>query len=299
MASGAMRRRDVILVLMLFATTMLASRIDRAECQITVHFGTLARRRNPDVLLQPMGGATAVYAGPGEPFSKLVGLGFEGPLDEAALDTLECEYDRRGAELRVELSTLADNGVARLLTSRGYVLAGHENVLGLQLTPDVVARLDEERSSDIDVARVAPEAIFDWIRVVTEAFSHADVFDGPAPTEAVDTSTMERVFADVAEVPGMSLYLARRSGDVAGGGAVRLLDGLAQLCGAATLPAHRRKGVQSTLLRTRLVDAARLGCDLAVVTTEPGSKSQENAQKAGFALLYSRAILIRAPADRT
>ncbi len=33
----------------------------------------------------------------------------------------------------------------------------------------------------------------------------------------------------------------------------------------------------------------------AEVTTQPGSKSQENAQRRGFALLYTRAVLVRAP----
>jgi GNAT superfamily N-acetyltransferase len=65
------------------------------------------------------------------------------------------------------------------------------------------------------------------------------------------------------------------------------------LSGAATLPEHRRQGVQTALLRHRLREAAARGCDIAVVTTQPGSKSQENVQKAGFSLLYARAVLIR------
>ena len=65
------------------------------------------------------------------------------------------------------------------------------------------------------------------------------------------------------------------------------------LLGVWVLPEHRRKGVQSALLRHRLSEAARRGCDVAVVTTGPGSKSQENVQKAGFALLYARAVLVR------
>lgn len=40
---------------------------------------------------------------------------------------------------------------------------------------------------------------------------------------------------------------------------------------------------------------ARLGCDVAVVTTVPGSKSQQNAQRQGFDLLYTRAILVKQP----
>jgi len=41
--------------------------------------------------------------------------------------------------------------------------------------------------------------------------------------------------------------------------------------------------------------AARAGCDLAVITTAPGSKSQANVMRTGFALLYARAILVKAP----
>jgi hypothetical protein len=51
--------------------------------------------------------------------------------------------------------------------------------------------------------------------------------------------------------------------------------------------------VQSALLARLLADAAREGCDVAVVTTQPGSRSQQNAQKQGFELLYARAVLLR------
>ena len=65
--------------------------------------------------------------------------------------------------------------------------------------------------------------------------------------------------------------------------------------GAATAPAHRRRGVQTALLSARLADAAAAGCDIAVVTTQPGSKSQQNVQRRGFDLLYTRAVLVREP----
>ena len=51
--------------------------------------------------------------------------------------------------------------------------------------------------------------------------------------------------------------------------------------------------MQKALLQCRLLDARAAGCDLAVVTTAPGSRSQENMMRNGFALLYSRAVLIR------
>jgi GNAT superfamily N-acetyltransferase len=67
------------------------------------------------------------------------------------------------------------------------------------------------------------------------------------------------------------------------------------MTGAATAPAHRRHGVQTALLAARLVDAAAAGCDIAIVTTQPGSKSQQNVQRRGFHLLYTRAVLVKQP----
>ena len=51
--------------------------------------------------------------------------------------------------------------------------------------------------------------------------------------------------------------------------------------------------MQGALLRSRLRDAAAAACDIAVVTTQPGSKSNHNAQRQGFALLYPRAVLVK------
>jgi GNAT superfamily N-acetyltransferase len=106
------------------------------------------------------------------------------------------------------------------------------------------------------------------------------------------------VFEDTSAIPGFARFLAWRGNEVAGGGGLRIWNGVAQLSGAATLPAHRRRGVQSALLRHRLAIAARAGCDLAVVTTSPGSKSQANVQRQGFALLYARAVMVKVAADR-
>ena len=53
--------------------------------------------------------------------------------------------------------------------------------------------------------------------------------------------------------------------------------------------------MQTALLHTRLARAAAAGCDLAVMTTQPGSKSQQNAERQGFGLLYVRAVLVRPP----
>jgi hypothetical protein len=278
---------------MLIATTTLAARLERAEADTAAAFGRAAARPGRDVLVEAIGGGLAVYGAPGDPFNKIAGLGF-APLEPPALATLEARYDALHADMRVELSSLADPSVGAMLTTRGFRLVGYENVLGLALEAGTVAAFAREREIAVAAGiRVTPtEDTRAWIGVVAEGFASLDTFDGPPPTESFGRESLERIFAEFSAAPGCRLYVAHRDGALAGGGSLRIVDGLAQLAGASTLPPHRRRGVQSTLLRARLVEAARAGCDLAVVTTEPGSKSQANVQRAGFALLYVRAILV-------
>jgi ribosomal protein S18 acetylase RimI-like enzyme len=281
----------------LFATATLASRIERAESLLTQAFARCAAARRDDVLVAPIGGTAAVYGGPDQPFNKIVGLGFGEPVDEATLAMIEREFDGRRAAVRVELSTLADAAVAPMLTGRGYALVGFENVLGLPLSPELMIELrtgvDADRARGIAVERAGPDDASTWIDVVTTGFQHPDVFDAPPSQESYPREALEATFRDFVGISGLAQYLVRRDDFVAGGAAMRVADHVAQLCGAATLPDHRRRGVQSAALRARLLHAGEQGADVAVVTTLPGSKSQENVQRAGFALLYARAILLR------
>ncbi|HEX9188784.1 MAG TPA: GNAT family N-acetyltransferase, partial [Vicinamibacteria bacterium] len=133
-----------------------------------------------------------------------------------------------------------------------------------------------------------------WIDVVVTGFATPDT-QGVPSHESYPREQVEDVMADMAAAEGFSRLLARRDGVPAGGASLRLSGGVAHLCGAATLPAHRRRGVQSALLAARLEVAAAAGCDVAVVVTQPGSKSQENVERQGFSLLYARAILVKEP----
>jgi len=282
---------------MLCATTTMAARIERAEANVARQFAERTRAGGKDVLIEPIAGTTAVYGGPGEPFNKIVGLGFGSPLEEDALARLEALYHARNGDIRVEQATLADPAVAAMLTRRGYALIGYENVLGLALTPELIAEATRLRHEDealgIVVTRARPDQIGLWGETAIEGFMNPDSFDGPPPTETFDREALRAVYAEYGEMAGCVLYFASLGGEIAGVGFARIDDGLLQLAGAATLPAHRRRGVQSAVLRARLVEGAGEGCDLAVVTVEPASKSQQNVQRAGFALLYSRAVLVR------
>jgi GNAT superfamily N-acetyltransferase len=227
------------------------------------------------------------YTAPGAPSNKAIAVGLDQPLDESALTAIEAEWRDRKEPMRIELATLAENGVASLLSARGYRLLGFENVLGHSLSgPEEIPP-----GSDLSITTLAPNDEALWFDVMVDGFASPDAV--PAPTETYPREVLEEVFADLAGAKGFLRYLAHRDGKPVGAASMRLDGAISQLCGATTLPAFRRRGVQTGLLQRRLADAHHAGCKLAVVTTQPGSKSQANSQRRGFELLYARAILVR------
>jgi GNAT superfamily N-acetyltransferase len=275
---------------MIFADTQLAASIERAECRL-LHDSAAAirtRRPNSDLYIQPLAGGLAAFTGPGSPLNKVAGLGFGGPIDAAQLANIERVFHERGARVQIELSNLADPAIGAFLTRRGYQLIGYENVLGQRLPAAQIA----SAAAGITVRTAGSDAFTQWLDVVVAGFATPDT-QGIPSHEEYDQTVIRSIVADMAAAPGFVHYLAYRDGEVAGGASMCIGEGLAQLCGAATLPEHRRRGVQTAVLAMRLADAAQRGCDLAVVTTLPGSKSHQNAQRHGFEVLYTRAVLVR------
>lgn len=270
-----------------FAGVELARRIERAECGLLADAASAARRRDPaaGAMALSLGGGIATWTGPGSPFNKVAGLGGAEGLDEDALENVEAEFRARGAAVQVELANLGDPSIGARLTRRGYVLVGFENVLGLPL-PAAAA----PTPASIEVTESGPDELAAWLDVVVAGFASADA-QGASTHEEFARAVLETSVADLAASGRVRRYLARVDGRIAGAASLRAADDVAQLCGSATLPAERRRGVQTTLLGARL--AAAKGCDIAVVTTAPGSRSQQNVQRLGFGLLYSRAILVR------
>jgi GNAT superfamily N-acetyltransferase len=277
----------------LFCGTDLAERIERAEAGRVAVAGAAAHRRlanSANGFMAPLAGGVACFAEPDSPFNKVAGLGFGGVPGEADLDRVERSFAERGSPVQVELAHLGDPAIGAALTERDYRLVSFENVLGLSLH----GGFEHVAPSGIDIRPGRDDDFEPWLAAVSEAFTHPDVQGVPTheefPTEVVANATR-----DLVAEGGVIRYVAEHDGIIVGGASFGMLDGVAQFAGAATVPAYRRRGVQSALLAARLAAAAAAGCDIAVVTTRPASKSQQNAQRQGFALLYTRAILVKQP----
>jgi ribosomal protein S18 acetylase RimI-like enzyme len=266
----------------LFCDVALAARIERAEARLTAESSDAARTRRGDAagFARPFAGGVASFAEADSPFNKVIGLGFGGLPSAAELDEVERAFAGLGAPVQVELCQLAEAGAGAFFTERGYRLESFENVLG--------RRLDDPGFPE-DVRLCRDDELETWLSEVADAIAVADT-EGLPSHEDFPRETVVNAMRDMA---GVRRYLAERGGEFAGGASFRVTDGIAQFTGAATVPAHRRRGVQTALLRARLAAATEAGGEVAVVTTQPGSKSHQNVQRQGFDLLYTRAILVK------
>jgi GNAT superfamily N-acetyltransferase len=234
------------------------------------------------VAIEQIAGGTAVFAGPDSPVTQAIGVGLDGPVPEPELDRLEVFYRSRGAATAVELCPLVEPALYESFAHRTFRLVEVSNVLVCQLSElDRGALASMPPGIEVRVADVAESQL--WTETVAQGFA-AEVPITPAILE---------VMGGFFHAQGASAFLAFADGAVAGGGSAFLYDGVAGFFGASTLPAFRRRGVQTALLAARLAWAIERGCDLAKGITLPGSSSQRNHERFGFRVAYTRTKLLR------
>ena len=265
-----------------FADLNLARRLEGAQTQWRADCAQAQAALRPEagVAVERFAGGYAVYNPLGSPSSRAhaFGLGLGGPVGEEELELLEAFYRTRSVPAHVDLCPLADPTLTELLARRGYRLEGWTNVLVRPFLGGPAVALP----CGATVRQVAlPEAGL-WAQVVARGFCEREVTQ-----DEVGLGML------VFSMPGTTCFLGLVDEQPAGGGAVALYQGVATLFGASTLVAFRRRGVQATLLQARLAFSAAVGCDLATTNTEPGSRSQRNAERQGFRVVYTRALMTR------
>lgn len=144
---------------------------------------------------------------------------------------------------------------------------------------DWTSAASEPAGDEIEIEEVGEKQLQIWTLTVAQGFSE----NFPVTQEILD------VMKAFGSGPAVTCFLARIGGEIAGGATLSMRDGVAGLFGSSTLPAFRRRGVQTALLRERLKRAANAGCDLAACLTQPGSGSQRNVMREKFTVLYTRA----------
>jgi GNAT superfamily N-acetyltransferase len=266
----------------MFVGLALARRLEMAHAWRSVKYARAQLVWQPEThsTVKAVAGGFAIYAGGGSPANRAVGLGLHGPITQADLDLVHEFYGRLHAAPRLDLCPLADPSLLDLLNQNGYRLEHFFNVLARPLSDQDAA---VSAPAALRITQATPEEAELWIRTTAQGFT------GEEDPPQADLDVLKPNFHSA----DATCFFARLDDEPAGGGAMFVHDGVAELGSASTRPAFRRRGVQMALLQARLAAARKSGCDLAASMTEPGSDSQRNMIRVGFRLAYTKARMVK------
>lgn len=261
---------------MLFPSLPLAQRLEAHDLwNAQEHVRTQALLYpETGAVTRPIGGGLAVFAGVKAPLSGLYGLGLWEPVTPAHLDEAEAFFRSHGigSELEIQLCPYAEAGFARLLGERGYHIHEYMNTyardLGDQLPQLSLPPSTRLRVATLDEARC-------WFELSGSGGDWAEP-DG-----------VSFMLVRAVQKADTQLFLAWMDGQPVSAGGLDIHDGVASFIAGMTLPAYRRRGLQTALLQARLSAAQAAGCDLAMTHSRPGTASQRNILRAGFQLVYT------------
>lgn len=226
---------------------------------------------------RPMGSALATAAGRIDvlAYNRVLGLGVAAPAEPGDLDEAAHFFAAAGSpRWMVNVSPAADPPeLTEWLEARGFALHNH----WLKLWRD--ARDPVEGADDPRVRPIGAEHADAFARCDAEAFS-------------LPESVIPWIAATVGK-PHWHHYAAFDGEEPVGFAALVALDRVGWLGFASTKPSHRRHGVQSALIATRLRAAAALGCERVIVETaddtpEKPNPSTHNLVRMGFQVAYRR-----------
>ena len=261
---------------MRFVNIDLARRLELAEAnaarECTQNFMAL-RQSCGAALLEIMGGV-ASFTGIDSPITQAVALGLNGPVNEEQMDQLEDFYRSLGAAVNIEVCPLADPVLLELIGRRKYRPIEFSNVLFKEISG--ATTFDPPHGMRFRETQEGEEKL--WAETVSKGFAE----NVPVTPELVD------IMETFAHRESVRPYLAWAGDEIAGGCAFSAHAGVGGLFGASTLPAMRRRGIQSAMISLRVAAAAAAGCDIAMSIAQVGSASHRNLERQGFSVAYTR-----------
>lgn len=236
----------------------------------------------------PVAGGRAIFTGASFFSNRALAMGLRGPVSRDEIEAVETFYAARGVPSEIEITSMVDRSLLRLLNQSGYQLVRFRNIYAQVLHPhETPGAAPALSSTTAEIHEVDASTAAAWSTTLLDGFGY---------THDADRARVETWNQMVRALPGVTALVAVLDGTPVGAASVMVLGSTAMLGGAATLPAFRRRGVQRALIEARLAVAARAGCELAIVTADPGSSSGRNVERTGFQLICNH-VDMRASAE--
>lgn len=267
---------------MFFSDLALSNRLETANAVSNVKLANEYANAFPNSGTETLAiaGGYAIYLGDNSPMTQALGMGLEQPISTNEIEKIENFYFQKNSAVNIELSPYVDLALLELLAKREYHLTEVSNVLVKHLDKNNLAA---PANSEIEIISVKEHNTEILANTLIKGFG----------VEGKLADLLKKVWELGIKIPENLSFLAKIHNNFVGGGGMFIYEGIASFSGASTLPEFRKLGVQTKLLQHRLSLAATLGCDLAMISTLPGTTSQHNAEKQGFRIVYTRIKLMR------
>lgn len=264
---------------MIYSDKALSQKLERTEARANADFVETRARLDPGSRAAwiEVGGAYAMFDGLESPLTQTFGLGVFEESTMEHLDELEDFFRERGAPVFHEVSPMADMSMLSLLGERGYKPIELTSVMYRPLSNGYIS--EAIANSAVSTRRIDESEADRWAEIAARGWA----------TEHESLGEFMLAFGKIAaRTHGGNPFLAEIDGEPVAAAGFAIYDDVCILAGATTVPEARNRGAQNALLAARLRYAQERGCSLAMMCALPGSQSQKNAQKNGFAVAYTR-----------
>ncbi|MBT2708164.1 hypothetical protein [Bacillus sp. ISL-47] len=214
---------------------------------------------------------------PGPAFNLVKGLKDGG---EEAVDEIIDFYSSKEIPVRLELTpSHASPALLKFLHNKGFYQCDFHTTMFAE--PSYL--VDSPINSAIEIRKLKKHEFNLFGDIYTKGFGMPDFLKN-------GISENNEVLFDSSN---WSFYLAYLGNEPAGIGVLYMKNGIATLAAAATISGLRNKGVQSALIQARIYQAITHNCSLITGQARFGSISQNNMEKAGLKIAYTKAIWIK------
>lgn len=260
-------------------TADVLARIEQAEAVIWSLSDAAAH--HDQVHVERFGGAWA-FITPSQPntlFNRCIGLGDD---DFDQVERIEAFYRAHDVPPRFDLCPPRRSAaMVERLTSAGYEIETHPGFSRRFAIASPGTAADVDEPNGITIRPIGnPDDLDHFLSIQATIWPE----DGPRTF-----ARLQRLRASHGH-PALRRYLAWADGSPVATAAMGVHEGVAFLFAGAVLKSHRKRGIQTAFLHRRLHDAHKLGTDLAATLVTPGSASERNLNRAGFATACDREL---------
>jgi hypothetical protein len=243
------------------ADEQLARRLESFQAAVGAEIASAI----PGAAVLHIGDGSAVFSGVGSPLTQAIAI-------DQDVERVERFFFNHGSPSIIQVNPWSPRPFTDMLAARGYRVVEFENVFAMPIAQAQIPAVRIEVRETDDVAT--------WALIAAEAFAN----------EEMSVEFLVKVMTPLAYAKHARCYLAFVDGEAAGSAAMVALSDrrIAGFFGAGTRHRFRNRGVQTALLHRRIADAVAAGCELGLVTTEPGSASHRNVDRRGFEMLYTK-----------